>query len=101
MQAKEIDAKKKRIIGLPQYWPHLAPVKLVFGYVKTHIRRQYISKSVDYSKTSKKRTIIKSLEELASQDGYKMRKKVVQAVNYIIVKASQNKERGAQAKADH
>ena len=101
-QAKETAAKlNMRIIGLPPYWPHLAPVELVFGYVKNHIRRQCISNSVDYSKTSGKRTIIKGLEGLTSQVGYKMWKKVVQTSKHIIVEASQDKLRSEQANTDH
>ena len=56
-----------RILGLPPYWLHLAPVEFVFGLVKGSIKNSSKNQGIDFSRSSGKRAIINGLEYLTRE----------------------------------
>ena len=101
LQAKNTEVKlNMKIIWLPPYWPHLAPVELVFGLIKAYIHRRSTFECLDYSKTSGKRIIIKGLEGLTTQIGRKMWTSIVKTASRIIIDANKDILREIQAKME-
>ena len=75
-----------KIIGLPPYWPHLAPVEYVFGAIKGHIRNTSTYGIINYSKSSGKR-IIKGFKELTQAKGINLWHKMVKESKLVIQEA--------------
>ena len=76
-----------KILGLPPYWPHLAPVEFVFGLVKGHIKNSDQNKSIDYSKRSGKRVIAAGLQYVTKDKALKMWRKTIRIARETILDA--------------
>ena len=66
-----------KMLGIPPYWPHLAPVEFVFGLVKGFIKNSCQWKLIDYSKRSGKIAIMRGLECLTREKALRMWRKVI------------------------
>ena len=66
-----------KMLGLPPYWQHLAPVEFVFGLVKGFIKNSGQWKSIDYSKRSGKIAIMRGLECLTRAKALRIWRKVI------------------------
>ena len=75
------------MLGLPQYWPHLAPVEYVFGMVKGFIRNKRFSKELDYSKACGKEAITAGLALISKKKAQRMWIKIAKTARFIILKA--------------
>ena len=82
-----------KILGLPPYWPHLAPVEFVFGLVKGHIKSSDQNRSIDYSKSSGKRVIASGLQYLTKAKVLKMWRKAIETARETIVDAYERIQR--------
>ena len=54
---------KMELNYLPPYWPHLAPIELIFGALKKRITSIKIGEAIDFAKPSGKRFIIECLSQ--------------------------------------
>ena len=54
---------KMELNYLPQYWPHLAPIELIFGALKKRITVIKLGETIDFAKPSGKRFIIECLSQ--------------------------------------
>ena len=64
------------MLGLPPYWPHLAPVEYVFGMINGYIRNKSLSKELDYSNASGKEAIVSVLVLLSKEKAQRMWKMI-------------------------
>ena len=69
-----------RILGLPPYSPEFAPVELVFGLIKSHIRNKREKCKIDYSKESGLEAILSGLKFLTTTWIYKMWKRSISVI---------------------
>ena len=89
-ETKRVAAKyNMKMLGLPSYWPHLAPVKFVFGFLKGSIQNSDQKANVDFSKRSWRREIVNSLKYLTKEKVFKMWKGVIQTAREIILEVYQ------------
>ena len=76
-----------KILGLPPYWPYLAPVEFVFGVVKGHIKNSNQIKEVDFVKSSGKRAIASGLEYLTKEKVLNMWRRIIKIARETITDA--------------
>ena len=73
------------MLGLPPYWPHLAPVEYVFGMIKGYIRNKSFSKELDYSNASGKEAIVSGLALLSKEKAQRMWTKIAKTARIAIL----------------
>ena len=85
-EMKRVTAKyNMKILGLPPFWQHLAPVEFVFGFLKGSIENLDQKDNIDFSKRSGKRAIVNILEYLTKEKVFKMWKGVIRtAIEFIL-----------------
>ena len=75
------------MLGLPQYWPHLAPCELVFGMTKKILTSEIRYGTIDFSKQSGKSAIINALEKLEFKKALNMWRNVAKISKTIVSEA--------------
>ena len=76
-----------KILGLPPYWLHLAPLEFAFGLVKGFIKNSSKNQGIDFSRSIGKRAIVNGLEYLTREKVIKMWRRIIQVSREIILDA--------------
>ena len=74
---------------LPPYWPHLAPVELVFGAIKKRISCLKIKEAIDFDKPSGKKIILNTLRNINTDVWIKMWGKFIFEAKQAILETHQ------------
>jgi Mg2+/Co2+ transporter CorB len=87
---------KLELAFLPPYSPALAPIELVFGFIKSKIRASAKEEAVNFSKSTGIRYIQNALQELTAHVIKKVWLRMVKTAKEVIVGENMGEEEVSQ-----